>query len=37
MSTISEAENVMYDKLMTESNVNSYFKRAASDRILTAL
>ena len=37
MSTVIEAAYVVYDKLMTESYVNSDFKRAASDRILTSL
>jgi hypothetical protein len=36
MSTIIEAAYGVNDKVMTESYVNPDFKRAASDRILTA-
>jgi len=37
MSTIIEAAYVVYDKLMAGNYVNSDFKKAAFDRILTAL
>ncbi len=36
-AAVVEAAYVGYDKLVAESYVNPDFKRAASDRILTAL